>query len=84
MGRVHEALCCKPNMMVVLRSSSCVMELRAQLVCFSQTGAQTVVIQSRMIADILSKINQMNLSLQGKQITALDANHKILSFQRQI
>ena len=36
------------------------------------------------LADIFSKMNEMNLSLQGKTATVFDANAKVSSFKRKL
>lgn len=70
--------------MFVLGKSTCVSELRDELVSFSW---KTILVGKKLenkhwlfrlgdVVDILSKLNEMGLSFQGTQMIVLVANHK--------
>ena len=67
------------------------MELRAEVAAFlmdynallaTVVNDEDWVCKLAYLADIFSKINEMNLSLQGKTATVFDANAKVSSSKR--
>lgn len=45
---------------------------------------QSMFIQTWILSDIFSKMNEISLSLQGKQLMLLVANHKIWAFKQKL
>jgi len=95
MGRHHESLLLHTEVRWLFRGKALtrLMELRAEVAPYLMDHNALLatvlndgdwVCKLVYLADIFSKINEMNLSLQGKTVTVFDANAKVSSFKRKL
>jgi hypothetical protein len=70
-----------------------VMELRTELAMFlrekenklcEEFETQGFIVSLAYLADIFSHLNDLNISLQGSEVTVLDVNEKIAVFQQKL
>jgi hypothetical protein len=69
------------------------MELRTEIAMFlrekenklcEELEIQGFIVSLAYLADIFSHLNDLNISLQGSEVTVLDANEKIAAFQKKL
>jgi hypothetical protein len=69
------------------------MELRTEIAMFlrekenklcEEFGTQGFIVSLAYLADIFSHLNDLNFSLQGSEVTVLDANEKTAAFQQKL
>jgi hypothetical protein len=69
------------------------MELRTEIAMFlrekenklcEEFGTQGFIVSLAYLSDIFSHLNVLNISLQGSEVTVLDANEKTAAFQQKL